>query len=80
MKIGISRNKIRILFVFLNRYFAAKGHLTYCTSNASGGRTKFATNYYKYFYESPFEKNPNGWSDSLRLNYFKTPAALPKVP
>ncbi len=31
------------------------------------------------FYSSKsFEKNPNGWSDSLRLNYFKTPAPTPK--
>lgn len=32
------------------------------------------------FYSSKiFESNPNGWSDSLRLNYFSTPAPLPKV-
>lgn len=30
------------------------------------------------FYNSRmFEKNPNGWNDSLRLNYFKEPAAVP---
>jgi hypothetical protein len=30
------------------------------------------------FYSSKvLEKNPNGWSDSLRLNYFKNPAPLP---
>ncbi|RYD79055.1 MAG: hypothetical protein EOP53_10195 [Sphingobacteriales bacterium] len=30
------------------------------------------------FYSSKiFEKNPNGWNDSLRLNYFREPAALP---
>jgi len=30
------------------------------------------------FYSSKiFEKNPNGWNDSLRLNYFKEPAPLP---
>ena len=30
------------------------------------------------FYSSKiFEKNPNGWNDSLRLNYFKDPAPLP---
>ena len=32
-----------------------------------------------FFSSKTFEKNPNGWSDSLRLNYFKTPADLPKV-
>lgn len=32
------------------------------------------------FYSSKsFEKNLNGWADSIRVNYFKTPAALPKV-
>ena len=30
------------------------------------------------FYNSRmFEKNPNGWNDSLRLNYFKEPAVVP---
>jgi uncharacterized lipoprotein YddW (UPF0748 family) len=27
-----------------------------------------------FFSSRSFEKNPNGWSDSLRLNYFSTPA------
>lgn len=32
------------------------------------------------FYSSKvFEKNPNGWSDSLRLNYFSVPASTPKM-
>lgn len=32
------------------------------------------------FYNSKtFEKNPNGWNDTLRLNYFKNPAAPPAV-
>ncbi|MBC7535360.1 MAG: family 10 glycosylhydrolase [Ferruginibacter sp.] len=32
------------------------------------------------FYSSKsFEKNMNGWSDSIRLNYFKQPAPLPVV-
>lgn len=32
------------------------------------------------FYSSrTFEKNPNGWADSLRLNYFKMAAPLPKI-
>lgn len=32
------------------------------------------------FYSSKsFEKNMNGWSDSIRLNYFKQPAPLPGV-
>jgi uncharacterized lipoprotein YddW (UPF0748 family) len=30
------------------------------------------------FYNSRmFEKNPNGWNDSLRLNYFRNPATVP---
>lgn len=30
------------------------------------------------FYSSKiFERNPNGWNDSLRLNYFREPAPLP---
>ena len=32
-----------------------------------------------FFSSKTFEKNPNGWSDSLRLNYFKEPAALPTM-
>jgi uncharacterized lipoprotein YddW (UPF0748 family) len=32
-----------------------------------------------FFSSKTFEKNPNGWSDSLRLNYFATPAATPKI-
>ncbi|RYY46575.1 MAG: hypothetical protein EOO06_14220 [Chitinophagaceae bacterium] len=32
------------------------------------------------FYSSKtFERNPNGWNDSLRINYFRDPAALPKI-
>lgn len=32
------------------------------------------------FYSSrSFENNPNGWSDSLRFNYFNTPAPTPKI-
>ncbi|MEO8769773.1 MAG: family 10 glycosylhydrolase [Ferruginibacter sp.] len=32
------------------------------------------------FYSSKsFEKNLNGWADSIRVNYFKEPAPLPKV-
>lgn len=30
-----------------------------------------------FFRSKTFETNPNGWSDSLRLNYFKEPAAVP---
>lgn len=32
-----------------------------------------------FFSSKTFEKNPNGWSDSLRLNYFKEPASLPQM-
>jgi uncharacterized lipoprotein YddW (UPF0748 family) len=30
-----------------------------------------------FFSSKDFERNPNGWSDSLRLNYFKEAAAVP---
>ncbi|MEO5942418.1 MAG: family 10 glycosylhydrolase [Ferruginibacter sp.] len=30
-----------------------------------------------FFSSKSFEKNPNGWSDSLRLNYFKDAAPVP---
>jgi len=32
-----------------------------------------------FFSSKTFEINPNGWSDSLRLNYFKNPAPLPII-
>jgi uncharacterized lipoprotein YddW (UPF0748 family) len=32
-----------------------------------------------FFSSKSFETNPNGWSDSLRLNYFKEAAAVPEV-
>ena len=32
-----------------------------------------------FFSSKTFEKNPNGWNDSLRLNYFKEPASLPVI-
>ncbi len=32
-----------------------------------------------FFSSKTFEKNQNGWSDSLRLNYFKEPAKQPKM-
>ena len=33
-----------------------------------------------FFSSKTFEKNPKGWNDSLRLNYFREPALLPKMP
>jgi uncharacterized lipoprotein YddW (UPF0748 family) len=33
-----------------------------------------------YFSSKTFEKNPNGWSDSLRNNYYKLPAKTPAMP
>ncbi len=30
-----------------------------------------------FFSSKTFEKNPNGWNDTLRLNYFRDPAAPP---
>ncbi len=32
-----------------------------------------------FFSSRSFDKNPNGWSDSLRLNYFKTAAQVPST-
>ena len=32
-----------------------------------------------FFSSKSFENNPNGWSDSLRLNYFKEPAMTPPL-
>lgn len=32
-----------------------------------------------FFSSKTFEKNPNNWSDSLRLNYFKEPAKTPEM-
>jgi uncharacterized lipoprotein YddW (UPF0748 family) len=32
-----------------------------------------------FFSSKTFEKNPNGWNDSLRLNYFREPALPPKM-
>ena len=32
-----------------------------------------------FFSSKTFEKNPNGWNDSLRLNYFRLPATLPTM-
>lgn len=32
-----------------------------------------------FFSSKTFDKNPNGWSDSLRLNYFKEPATMPEM-
>jgi uncharacterized lipoprotein YddW (UPF0748 family) len=32
-----------------------------------------------FFSSKSFESNPNGWGDSLRLNYFKEPAVIPEL-
>ncbi|WP_394767363.1 glycoside hydrolase family 10 protein [Ferruginibacter sp.] len=32
-----------------------------------------------FFSSKSFENNPNGWSDSLRLNYFKDPVTIPPM-
>lgn len=32
-----------------------------------------------YFSSKSFEKNPNGWNDSLRNNYYKYPALIPPM-
>lgn len=33
-----------------------------------------------FYNSSTFSKNPNGWNDSLRLNYFRYPEIAPPVP
>jgi hypothetical protein len=33
-----------------------------------------------FFSSKSFEKNPNGWTDSLRLNYFLIPKITPDIP
>lgn len=33
-----------------------------------------------YFSSVTFDKNPYGWNDSLRNNYYKEPAAIPEMP
>ena len=33
-----------------------------------------------YFNSKVFEKNPNGWNDSLKNNYYKYPALIPPMP
>jgi len=33
-----------------------------------------------YFSSTTFDNNPNGWSDSLRNNYYKEPALVPPMP
>jgi uncharacterized lipoprotein YddW (UPF0748 family) len=33
-----------------------------------------------YFSSKTFEKNPNGWNDSLRNNYYHYPALIPPMP
>ena len=33
-----------------------------------------------YFSSKSFERNPNGWNDSLQRNYYKTPAVVPPMP
>ena len=33
-----------------------------------------------YFSSRTFDRNPNGWSDSLRNNYYKYPAIVPPMP
>jgi len=32
-----------------------------------------------YFSSKSFEKNPNGWNDSLRNNYYRDPASIPSM-
>jgi len=42
-------------------------------------RTYSSTQGSIYFNSRIFEKNPNGWSDSLRLNYYALPALVPPM-
>lgn len=42
-------------------------------------RDKEHINGMMFFSSKSFEKNPNGWNDSLKLNYFRDPAPLPSI-
>lgn len=33
-----------------------------------------------YFSSTTFDRNPNGWNDSLRNNYYRLPAPIPEMP
>lgn len=33
-----------------------------------------------YFSSKSFDRNPNGWNDSLRNNYYRVPAQVPEMP
>lgn len=33
-----------------------------------------------YFSSKSFDRNPNGWNDSLRNNYYRLPAKIPEMP
>ena len=33
-----------------------------------------------YFSSNSFNRNPNGWNDSLRNNYYRIPAKVPDMP
>ncbi|RYZ20284.1 MAG: hypothetical protein EOO16_17215 [Chitinophagaceae bacterium] len=33
-----------------------------------------------YFSSKSFERNPNGWNDTLRLNHYRLPAEIPEMP
>lgn len=43
-------------------------------------RSYTATEGAVYFSSKNFEHNPNGWSDSLRLHYYRYPALIPPMP
>lgn len=43
-------------------------------------RTCSATQGSVYFSSKSFNNNPNGWCDSLQLNYYSTPAIVPPMP
>jgi len=33
-----------------------------------------------FFSSTTFDKNPNGWNDSLRTKYYRQPALVPPMP
>jgi hypothetical protein len=33
-----------------------------------------------YFSSTTFDKNPNGWNDTLRTKYYREPALIPPMP
>ncbi len=65
-------------------YRAAENHAAWKKANELPNQIKLLRRYPNihgsiYFSSKSFERNPNGWNDSLRNNYYKYPALLPPM-